>query len=79
MKATGIVRRLDNLGRIVIPVEMRRTLDIEDNAPLEILVEGDRILLQKYERTCLFCGADKDIKEYKGRCVCEQCIRDMAK
>ena len=57
MKATGIVRRIDELGRIVLPIELRRTMDIEERDRVEIYLEGDLIIVRKFEQTCLFCGA----------------------
>lgn len=79
MKPTGIVRKLDSLGRIVLPVELRRTLEIEDNDPIEIFSEGNTIILKKYQPACIFCGNAKDVFTYKSRSVCPDCIRDMNK
>ena len=78
MKATGIVRRVDELGRIVLPVELRRNLDIEERDQLEIYLEGDRIILRKYEPACLFCGSDHDLVVHKGKNVCQKCINAMS-
>ena len=61
MKATGIVRKVDELGRIVLPIELRRTLDIAERDPLEIYVDGSSIVLNKYQPACIFCGDSKDI------------------
>ncbi len=77
MKSTGIVRKLDDLGRIVLPIELRRTLDIADKAPLEIFVEGDSIILRKYEASCVFCGTAATT-EYKGRHICDDCLNDLS-
>ena len=60
MKATGIVRRIDELGRIVLPIELRRTMDIEERDRVEIYLEDDLIIVRKFEQTCLFCGAESD-------------------
>lgn len=79
MKSTGIVRKLDDLGRIVLPVELRRTLEIEDKDPLEIFIEGNTIVLKKYQPACVFCGNAKDVFTYRGRNVCPDCIQDMHK
>ena len=79
MKSTGIVRKLDDLGRIVLPIELRRTLEIEDKDPLEIYIEGNSIVLKKYQPACVFCGNAKNVIPYKGRNVCPSCIRDMNK
>jgi transcriptional pleiotropic regulator of transition state genes len=73
MKSTGITRKIDELGRIVLPIELRRTLDIGERDAMEIFVEEDRIILRKYKQACIFCGNDSDIKEFKGKYVCEAC------
>lgn len=77
MKSTGVVRRLDELGRIVIPIELRRTLDLADRDCLEIFTEGDQIILKKYQPACIFCGEAKDIINYKGKNVCKCCLEDI--
>ena len=77
VKTTGIVRKVDELGRIVLPIELRRSLDIEERDALEIYLEGDRIILRKHENCCLFCGAVSGIASYKGKLVCRSCIRDL--
>lgn len=77
MKATGIVRKLDDLGRIVLPIELRRNLDLEVRDPVEIYVEGDCVILKKYEPTCVFCGKSKDIAEFKGKPVCQSCLAEL--
>ena len=79
MKATGIVRPVDALGRIVIPVELRRTLNIKTDDSLEIYVEGQFIMLKKYEPSCVFCGSMDDIRTIHGKNVCIDCIREMKK
>ncbi len=79
MKSTGIVRKVDELGRIVIPIELRRTLGIDVKDSLEIYVDNERIILKKYEPACLFCGNADNVKHYKGRIVCEECIKEMAR
>ena len=65
MKATGIVRKVDELGRIVLPVEMRRTLDIAEKDALEIYVEGTSVILKKYKPSCIFCDATKNVTMFK--------------
>lgn len=75
MKSTGIVRRVDELGRIVLPIEMRRTLDIAVKDTLEIYVEGDNIILTKHQDSCVFCGKKKNLTEVLDRCVCPQCLK----
>ena len=77
MKSTGIVRRVDELGRVVLPIELRRTLDIELRNPLEIYVEGDMVILKKYEPACIFCGEAKDVSDFKGKNICGQCVQEI--
>lgn len=77
MKSTGIVRKVDELGRIVLPIELRRTLDIDVKDALEIYVEGNQIILKKYEPACVFCGSSKDVIHFKDKNVCRSCIRDL--
>lgn len=77
MKSTGIIRKVDDLGRIVLPIELRRMLDIEERDELEIYMENERIILQKYEPSCIFCGSSRDLISYRGRNVCQNCIREM--
>lgn len=79
MKATGIVRKVDELGRIVLPIELRRTLDIEERDALEIYLDGDRIVLQKYEPSCLFCGSDQGLISYRGKNICSECARNIVR
>ena len=79
MKSTGIVRKVDELGRIVLPIELRRTLEIAERDSLEIYVEGSTIILKKYEPACVFCGDAKDVLSYKGRNICRNCLEDMKK
>ena len=78
LKSTGIVRKVDELGRVVIPIELRRTLGIDVKDSLEIYVDNERIILKKYEPACIFCGNADQVKHYKGRIVCEDCIKEMA-
>lgn len=77
MKSTGIVRKVDELGRIVLPIELRRTLDIEVKDALEIYVDGAQIILKKYEPACIFCGNAKDIINFKGKNICHECMEEM--
>ena len=77
MKSTGIVRRVDELGRVVLPIELRRTLEIEERDQLEITLEDDRIVLRKYQPTCVFCGADTDLLEYRGKRICGKCLQEI--
>lgn len=77
IKSTGIVRKVDELGRIVLPMELRRTLDIAEKDPLEIYVEGPRIILQKHAPACIFCGEAKEVVNFKGHNVCPNCIKEL--
>ena len=79
MKATGIVRKVDELGRIVLPKELRDVLSINIKNPLEIYTDGDFILLKKYEPACVFCGNAKDVKRIHDRNVCSDCIEEFKK
>lgn len=77
MKSTGIVRKVDELGRIVLPIELRRTLDIEVKDSLEIYVDGTQIILKKYEPACVFCGNAKDVINFKGKNICRNCLSEL--
>ena len=77
MKATGIVRRVDELGRIVLPIELRRTLDITERDALEIYVEGSSVILKKYRPSCIFCDGVKDVSVFRGKTVCAKCLREL--
>ena len=79
MKSTGIVRKVDELGRIVLPIELRRSLDIDVKDALEIYVDGSQIVLKKYEPACIFCGNAKDIVHFKGKNICKNCMDEMSK
>ena len=75
MKSTGIVRKVDELGRVVLPIELRRTLEIEEHDPLEIALEENRIVLRKYQPTCVFCGAAEDLISYRSKRICHPCLQ----
>lgn len=77
MKSTGIVRQMDSLGRIVLPVELRRTLDIAEKDSLEIYVDEASIILKKYQPACIFCDNVRDIVNYKGKNICPECIEKL--
>ena len=81
MKATGIVRKVDELGRVVIPMELRRTLGIAERDALEIYTDQDRIILRKYEPTCtcIFCGNADDVILFKGKNICKDCLAEIKK
>jgi transcriptional pleiotropic regulator of transition state genes len=77
MKSTGVVRKVDELGRIVIPIELRRTLDISEKDAVEIYVDGDTIILKKYQPACIFCGEAKDVTNYRGKNICKSCAAEL--
>ncbi len=77
MKSTGIVRKVDELGRIVLPIELRRTLDIGEKDQLEIFVEGSSIVLKKYRPTCIFCDSVRDISTFRGKNICPKCLKEL--
>ena len=77
MKATGIVRKVDELGRIVLPIELRRLLDIEEKDALEIYVKDDTIILKKYQPSCIFCDNSADIINFKGKNICSKCMEEI--
>ena len=78
MKSTGIVRKVDELGRIVLPKELRETFKIDHKDPLEIYVDGDCIILRKYEPACIFCQSENDIVIFKGKKICKICAKEMS-
>ena len=78
MKATGIVRRIDDLGRVVIPKEIRRTMRIREGDPLEIYTEGNSVILRKHESSCVFCGNSKKVTLFKDKCICDSCRKELA-
>ncbi|WP_026883501.1 AbrB/MazE/SpoVT family DNA-binding domain-containing protein [Clostridium akagii] len=77
MKSTGVVRKVDELGRIVIPIELRRTLDIAEKDALEIYVDGEQIILKKYQPACILCGEAKDVTNYRGKNICKGCLAEL--
>ena len=77
MKTTGVIRQLDSLGRIVLPIELRRTLGIGPKDMLEIFVEGNSVILHKYEPDCLFCGSSRDLTNYKDKMICVRCLNEL--
>ncbi len=79
MKSTGIVRNLDNLGRVTLPIELRRSLNIDIKDPVEIFVDGDSIVLKKYQPADIFTGSNKDLVEYRGKMVSKDTIRELVK
>lgn len=79
MKSIGVVRKVDELGRIVIPIELRRNMDIDIKDSLEIYVEGEHIILKKYQPSCIFCGDARDVINYKGKNICKNCLDELKK
>jgi len=77
MKSIGIVRKVYELGRVVIPIELRRTLGIELKDPLEIYIDGESIIFKKYEPACIFCGNARNMKNFKGKNVCTDCAAEL--
>jgi AbrB family transcriptional regulator, transcriptional pleiotropic regulator of transition state genes len=79
MKSTGIIRRVDELGRVVLPIELRNKFGITEKDPMEIYVEGSTRILKKYEPKCMFCGSSKKLTDYEGKLICEKCIQKIGK
>lgn len=79
MKSTGIVRKVDELGRIVLPIELRRTLNIDERDSLEIYVDGNSVILRKYQPSCVFCDDAAEVISYKGKNICRKCLAELEK
>ena len=77
MKSTGMVRRVDDLGRIVLPSEIRQTMEIDVREPMEIFTEEDRIILQKYQPSCIFCSNTEDIVIFNSKRICKECLEKL--
>ena len=77
MKSTGIIRKIDTLGRIVLPIEIRRSLDINVKDPVEIFIDNERIILQKYSPSCIFCGDADNIVFFNGKRICSKCLEEI--
>lgn len=73
IKPTGITRKVDELGRIVIPMELRNRLNISEKDPLEIFVDGSSIVLKKINSNCVFCGSDKNLLSFNNKLICSNC------
>ncbi len=78
MKATGIIRRVDELGRVVIPIEIRNQFDIVEKDQIEVYVDDSSIILKKYEPNCIFCGNTENLVEYKEKLVCDKCSSQLS-
>lgn len=77
MKSTGVVRQIDQLGRIVLPIEIRKSLDIKEKDPVEIFVDNERIILQKYYPACIFCGNVDNVVFFNGKRICADCLEEI--
>ena len=77
MKSSGIVRKVDELGRIVIPIEIRQNMDIKVKDPLEIFVDDDMIVLRKYTPACIFCGSADGIVHFNEKRICSDCLKKI--
>lgn len=75
MKSTGIVRRLDSFGRVVLPMELRKLMDLHQDTAVELFVDGENIILHKYNPACIFCGSFNGAKLFEGKLICEDCAR----
>ena len=77
MKSTGIIRRVDELGRVVIPIEIRNQFNIMEKDPIEIYVDGSSIILKKFEPNCIFCGNNQDLLSYHDKLICTKCANKI--
>ena len=77
MKSTGVVRKVDELGRIVLPIEIRKTLDIQQKDAIEIFIDENKIILQKYQPACIFCNQIDNIVYFNGKRVCTKCVEKL--
>ena len=78
MKSTGIIRRVDELGRVVIPIEIRNQFNIVEKDPIEIYVDGSTIILKKFEPNCTFCGNTQDLLSYNNKLICKKCANKIS-
>lgn len=78
MKSTGIVRKVDELGRIVLPIELRKNLEINIKDSLEIYVDGSSVILKKYQPACIFCSEATDIVQFQGKNICASCLNKIS-
>lgn len=79
MKSLGIIRKVDELGRIVLPIETRKLMDLEPKDGVEIFVENDKIILKKYQPACIFCGEVDEVLNYKSKKICRDCLNELKK
>ena len=78
MKSTGIIRRVDELGRVVIPIEIRNQFNIVEKDPIEIYVDGSSIILKKFEPNCIFCNNTQDLLSYNDKLICSECAKKIS-
>ncbi|MBR6557962.1 MAG: AbrB/MazE/SpoVT family DNA-binding domain-containing protein [Clostridia bacterium] len=74
MKSTGMIRKIDELGRIVLPIEIRKNMDIKEKDEIEIFIENDRIILQKHDPACVFCNSAEELFIYMDKPICKACL-----
>lgn len=79
LKVVGELCNVDKLGRIVIPKRIRRIFELDQNSCLEMLIDDDKIIMKKYVPQCIFCGSTDELEEFKGKCVCKNCMNDLNK
>lgn len=79
MKSTGIIRKVDEVGRLVLPIETRRVLGLDEGSGIEIFVDNDSIILKKYENCCAFCQSTKNLTSHKGKYICQDCLDELKK
>ncbi|HHV59924.1 MAG TPA: AbrB/MazE/SpoVT family DNA-binding domain-containing protein [Clostridiaceae bacterium] len=79
MRATGVVRRVDQLGRIVLPKKLRKEFEFNEKNDIELLIDGDTIVLRRFLPSCVFCNTRENVSEYKGRNICENCMEELKK
>ena len=77
MKSTGMIRHIDELGRIVLPIEMRRIMELGTSDKVEIYVEDDKIILKKHQENCVFCGGSDSLSEFCGKNICATCLQNL--
>ncbi len=77
MKSTGIVRKIDSVGRFVVPIELRNVLELSNNDSIEIFTDEDKIILKKYQPACIFCGNADNITYFKGKLICKDCLEEL--
>ena len=78
MRSTGIFRRIDSLGRFVLPKELRKSLDIHQNDYLQIFLDGDTIVLRKSQLSCVLCGGSEDLMDYRDKKICRKCLAELS-